>query len=30
MHAADIARELGIGEVIVPASPGVFSDLGLL
>jgi len=30
MHAADIARELGIGEVIVPASPGVFSALGLL
>ncbi|MGM0366474.1 MAG: hydantoinase/oxoprolinase family protein [Actinomycetota bacterium] len=30
MHAADIARELGIGEVIVPLNPGVFSALGLL
>ncbi len=30
MHAADIARDLGIREVIVPASPGVFSAVGLL
>lgn len=30
MHAADIARELGIGTVIIPSSPGVFSAVGLL
>jgi N-methylhydantoinase A len=30
MHAVDLARELQIGEVIVPAHPGVTSALGLL
>jgi N-methylhydantoinase A len=30
MHAADLARELGIKEVIIPNNPGVFSALGLL
>jgi N-methylhydantoinase A len=30
MHAADVARELGIKEVIVPNNPGVFSASGLL
>jgi len=30
LHAAAIARELGIKRVLVPASPGVFSAFGLL
>ena len=30
MHAVDLARELQMGEVIVPAYPGVTSALGLL
>jgi len=30
MHAADLAEELGIKEVIIPNNPGVFSALGLL
>ena len=30
MHAAELARELQIGEVIVPPSPGATSALGLL
>lgn len=30
LHAAGIAQSLGIGKVIVPAAPGVFSALGLL
>jgi N-methylhydantoinase A len=30
LHAVDIARELGMAEVIVPAYPGVTSALGLL
>lgn len=30
MHASDVARELGIKEVVVPNNPGVFSALGLL
>ncbi|MEE8157758.1 MAG: hydantoinase/oxoprolinase family protein [Dehalococcoidia bacterium] len=29
-HAAALARQLGIRRVIVPASPGLFSSLGLL
>jgi N-methylhydantoinase A len=30
MHASDVARELGIKEVIIPNNPGVFSASGLL
>lgn len=30
IHAAGLARELGIGQVIVPPLPGLFSALGLL
>ena len=30
LHAADLARSLGIGEVLVPVAPGNFSALGLL
>lgn len=30
IHAAGVARALGIGKVLVPPSPGVFSALGLL
>ena len=30
MHAAEIARELGIGEVVVPRFPGAFSAWGML
>jgi N-methylhydantoinase A len=30
VHAASLARGLGIGQVIVPQSPGLFSALGLL
>lgn len=30
LHAAEIANELGIGEVIVPINPGLFSALGLI
>ena len=30
IHAAGLARELGISRVIVPALPGLFSALGLL
>ncbi|MCA9249189.1 MAG: hydantoinase/oxoprolinase family protein, partial [Planctomycetales bacterium] len=30
LHASELARELGVGEVIVPAAPGVFSADGLL
>jgi N-methylhydantoinase A len=29
MHAADIAAELGIGRVVLPPLPGVFSALGI-
>jgi N-methylhydantoinase A len=30
LHAADVARELGIRTVIVPHAPGVFSAIGML
>ena len=30
LHAAGLAEELGIGRVVVPPSPGVFSAFGLL
>jgi len=30
MHAAELARELGIKKIIVPPAPGLFSSLGLL
>src|SRR5688572_4146672 len=30
VHAAEVARQLGIGEVIVPPWPGLFSAFGLL
>ena len=30
LHAADVARELGIRRVIVPDAPGVFSAIGML
>lgn len=30
MHAAEMARDFGISEVVVPPSPGLFSALGLL
>ncbi len=30
LHAVELARELGVGEVVVPPLPGVFSALGLL
>ncbi|GAB6148088.1 hydantoinase/oxoprolinase family protein [Stetteria hydrogenophila] len=30
LHAVDLARELGVREVVVPPLPGVFSALGLL
>ena len=29
-HAAELAREMGIGTVVVPPSPGLFSAFGLL
>ncbi len=29
MHAADICRDLGIGNAVIPANPGVFSAAGL-
>ena len=30
MHAVEVAREIGIRTVIVPAAPGVFSAFGML
>ncbi len=30
LHACDLARSLGIGEVLVPSEPGAFSALGIL
>ena len=30
LHAVDVAREIGIRDVIVPAAPGVFSAIGML
>jgi N-methylhydantoinase A len=30
LHAVDVAREIGIRNVIVPAAPGVFSAFGML
>ena len=30
LHGAGLARELGIGEVVIPVMPGVFSAFGLL
>ncbi|MBI4164318.1 MAG: hydantoinase/oxoprolinase family protein [Acidobacteria bacterium] len=30
LHAADLARALGLGSVIVPQNPGAFSALGIL
>ena len=30
IHAVEIARALGIGKVIIPPAPGVFSSVGLL
>ncbi len=30
LHAADVAREIGIGHVIVPPRPGLLSAIGLL
>jgi N-methylhydantoinase A len=30
VHAAEVARQLGVGEVIVPPWPGLFSAFGLL
>ena len=30
IHAVDMARSLGIGTVVVPSSPGLFSAVGLL
>jgi N-methylhydantoinase A len=30
LHAVDVAREIGIRNVIVPAAPGVFSAFGIL
>ena len=30
LHAAEMAQELGIGQVVVPPFPGLFSSLGLL
>ncbi len=30
VHAADLARELGMSQVVIPATPGVFSAFGLL
>jgi len=30
MHAAELADELGIAEVVVPPNPGLFSSVGLL
>jgi N-methylhydantoinase A len=30
LHAADVAEDLGVSQVIVPTSPGVLSALGLL
>jgi N-methylhydantoinase A len=30
LHAVDVAREIGIRDVIVPAAPGVFSAFGML
>jgi N-methylhydantoinase A len=29
LHASEIARELGIGKIVIPPSPGVLSALGL-
>ena len=30
MHAAELAEEIGVGEVLIPRWPGLFSALGLL
>jgi N-methylhydantoinase A len=30
LHSLDVARDLGIGEVLIPVAPGNFSALGLL
>src|SRR5260370_35505394 len=30
MHAAALADELGVGEVVIPPNPGLFSAVGLL
>ena len=30
LHAAEMAQELGVGQVVVPPFPGLFSSLGLL
>src|SRR5205814_8000335 len=30
LHAVDVAREIGIRNVIVPSAPGVFSAFGML
>jgi len=30
LHASDLARGLGIGEIVIPVAPGNFSALGLL
>ena len=30
LHAGDLAVELGIGQLIIPPTPGVFSAMGLL
>ncbi len=30
LHAADVAREIGISTVIIPAAPGMFSAFGML
>jgi N-methylhydantoinase A len=30
LHAADVAREIGISAVIIPAAPGMFSAFGML
>ncbi len=30
LHAAEVAREIGMGKLIVPAAPGVFSAFGML
>ena len=30
LHAVDIARELGVGEILIPATPGTMCALGLL
>jgi N-methylhydantoinase A len=30
LHAVEVAREIGIGKVIIPGAPGVFSAFGML